>query len=426
MKKKLIKILFFGALLFMISKAFIAFSAFQLITSIKEQYESDFLLTYRWISSSLDGSVSIEGIELTPYSMKKTFSLSELSLHYSDYYSLMTQLVSLKDGNIVGLKKISVPNIQSELKGKTFKELLVSKWGESWFSPFDVYGCGTRRHLSAEDYQLMGINHWEASLDIGLSQNMLGHEMLSLTLDEHEMGRMKISSETDQHIIQTLIRDKKIDDLTLINFEAEHQDAGFFRRLNILCNKEEVEKRSKFSAKAALDWKSMMYSQGLLVNDSLVELYGYYLMQGGALTVSAKKEDGFQLKNIKQLINKDLIKYFDVTLDLNGKPVNAAEIYVDGSIIFPPPKEPEPEALPVSNTPKFEPGYKVIEPEFIDQYIGRKIRVKMLSGKEYEGLLGSVTEYNMELTQNLPGGIINYPLMLNEIKTIEVWFKTQQ
>ena len=103
----------------------------------------------------------------------------------------------------------------------------------------------------------------------------------------------------------------------------------------------------------------------------------------------------------------------------------SAELYVDGSIMFPPEKVPTQEVLPIVDKLKFEPGYKEVELELVDQYIGRKIRVNMLSGKVYEGSLGSVTKYNLELTQNLAGGVINYPLMLSEIKTFEVWFNQE-
>ena len=426
MKKKLLRIFLFGVLLFITSKVFIVFSAFQVISSIKENNGNEFLLTYKWISSSLDGSISIEGVELTPYTMQKTFNIGKLTLQYSDYYSLVTQLVHLNDGQIDGLEKISVPSIQSELKGKSFRALLGERFGASWLTPFDVYGCGAQNQLSAEDYQLMGISQWEASLDVKLSQTAHGHQLLSITLDQKDLGRIKISSETDKGVIQTLIKQQKIDALSLISLEIEHQDAGLFRRLNILCNKGAVDKRSIFSAKAALDWKNTMYAKGLLVNDDLVELYARYLMQGGALTIDAKKEAGFQLINFKQLINKDVIKYFDVALKLNGQILKTAELYVDGSIIYPPEKEPLPEALPTATEIKFEPGYKEIELEFIGQHIGRKIRVNMQSGKVYEGLLGSLTEYNVELTQNLAGGAVNYPLMLNEIKTFEVWFNHKE
>jgi hypothetical protein len=49
----------------------------------------------------------------------------------------------------------------------------------------------------------------------------------------------------------------------------------------------------------------------------------------------------------------------------------------------------------------------------------------MKDQKSYEGQLTGMTEYNLEVSQNLPGGRVNYPLMLNEIEAVEVWFNAE-
>jgi hypothetical protein len=426
MKKKLFKTFLFGLLLFIASKFFIVFTAFQAISEFKEQYKSDFLLTYTWISSTLDGSISIEGIELTPYAMKKTFNIELATLHYADYYSLVTQLPALKDGDIEKLKSLSVPNIQADLKGKTFKQLPLFDKEQAWFFPFYLYGCGSFHQLSSEQYNRMGINKWESSLNVDIDQNDQGHDLLSITLDQKELGRINVISEWPRLAIESFLKSQSIKDSKLIGLKIAHQDGGFFRRLNILCNQSEVDKRSVFSANAAIGWKNAMFTQGLLVNDSLVELYATYLMQGGVLSVEAKRNEGFLLSNLMELVNKDLITFFDMKLKLNSYEINNAELYVDGSIIFPPIKNEVFEKIPVVQKIKFVPGFKEIEIELINQHLDRKIRVKMLDGKVYEGFLSSVTEYNLVLTQNLPGGVVQYPLMLNEIQTFEVWINQEQ
>ena len=424
--KKLFRMFLFGLLLFILSKAFIAFTVFQVLTDIKEQYRNDFLLTYKWISSTMDGSIAIEGIELTPYVMKRTFDIEEITFQYADYYSLMTSLPKLQKGSLNQLKSVSIPHIQTELKGKSLKELLSQEVSPLWFFPFDIYGCGAIHQLSPIDYQNMGINNWEFSLSVDIDESKQGNDLLSITLDQNEMGRINLLSESPRGSIETLLKQKNVQDLTIMALKVEHQDAGFFRRLNILCNKEGADKRSTFSANAAIAWKNAMYAQGLLVSDNFMELYGTYLMQGGSLSVEAKKEAGFLLTNLMDLVNKDVIQYFDMDFKLNGQKVMRPELYVDGSILFPPEKQEVVEILPDTEDIKYQAAYQQIEKAFINQHIGRKIRVKMLDGKEYEGLLSSVTEYNLELTQNLAGGVVHYPLMLNEIQTFEVWINQEQ
>lgn len=412
--------------LFIASKVFIVFSAYQSLASLKDYYKDDFLLTYDWVSSSWNGSVSIEGIELTPYSMKKTFNIERITLFYADYFSLVSQLPSLKSGDIAQLKNISIPHIQTELKGKSFHELFVEAWGPAWFAPFDVYGCGSLHNLKPEDYQSMGLSQWNASLEINIEKNKQGEDLLGLIFDQKELGKINFVSEWPAHSIEKIFKLQDLTELSVLRLDIEHQDAGLFRRLNVLCNKSDVKQRHLFSANAALDWKNAMFAQGLLLNDNLLELYNNYLLQGGALSVTARKDGGFKLGNVKNLINKELINYFQVSFNLNGQAFNSSELYVDGSILYPPIKEVKVEALPTVNNVTFEPGYKLIDLESVDQHIGRKIKVQMINGKEYEGLLGVVTEYNLELSQILPGGVVNYPLMLNEINTLEVWINQQQ
>ena len=55
-------------------------------------------------------------------------------------------------------------------------------------------------------------------------------------------------------------------------------------------------------------------------------------------------------------MNKDLIKFFDVKLKLNNDEINNAELYVDGSIIFPPIKNDALEKIPVVEEIKFIPN----------------------------------------------------------------------
>ncbi len=425
MKKKLFRMFVFGVLLFMASKAFIAFTAYQLVSGIKEHYKSDLLLTYGWISSTLGGQVSIEGLEITPYKMKKTFNLDEITFQFTDYFSLVTNLPSLRKGGLDGLKSVTIPKIQTELNGKSFKQMIAQNFGQLWVSPFSVYGCGATNLLSPEDFEYMGISQWISELSIEIGQTTQGNDLLSIILDEHELGRLKVVSEWSERSIESLLNKQGIENLTLFDLTLEHQDAGFFRRLNILCNNEGL-KRSTFSANAAMAWRNAMYSQGLLVSNNLVELYATYFMQGGSLLVEANMDDGFPLSNFMGLLNKDVIKYFNVAISLNSQKIIDPELYVDGSILFPPVEKEHIDVLPVQQEVSFQPSYKAFEIEVANQHLGRKIRVKMLDGKEYEGKLSSVTEYNLELTQNLAGGVVDYPLMLNEIDTFEAWINQQQ
>lgn len=421
MKKKIFKLFILSLILILAAKGFVAFTAYRMLSSIKEQHSSDFLLTYEWLSSNYDGVVTIEGLQLTPFTMKKTFSVESISFHYSDFFTLLFQLPSLAEPDVKGLSKITIDGVESELKGKGFKDMLENVLSPAWIQPFNLYGCSGYEALTPEAYQRMGLKAWNASYVIELNSSERNTDILSVSIDQNGLGKTKIVTEWPKRTVDTFLQKPTLDALTLLSLDIEHQDTGFFRRLNILCNEKETANRDIFSRYAAITWKNAMYEQGLVINDVLLELYADFLLQGGILSLTVSPKEGLEVTKLDTLVNKELVTYLNMAFKLNGQKLKFAEIFLDGSIIFPPVVEPSTEGQEKVQEPKVEPGYRTFELEQANEVLGRKIRISMLDGKTYEGLLRSTTEYNLELTQNLPGGSVHYPLMLNEIQTFEVW-----
>lgn len=104
---------------------------------------------------------------------------------------------------------------------------------------------------------------------------------------------------------------------------VEYQDAGFFRRLNILCNQNGPENRALFSMAAASEWKDMMFSKGLFINETLVQSYSNYLLQGGILSLEASLKEGIKVSNFVDLVDTELFSHFDASVFLNGKKIES-------------------------------------------------------------------------------------------------------
>lgn len=425
MIKKLVKILLLGLIILLASKGFIAFTAYQAISTLKDKHADEALFTYQWISSSFDGVVSIKGVVVTPYTMKRTFVIDEVRFVYDSYLSLLTDFSALGDGQLKGLKSVSLPNIQTELTGKSTKALLASNISPIWFTPFNLYGCGGYTSLSAKEYELMGIKQHEMSLNLEFGQHKAGLETVSARIDGHELGELSMSATLPNYSFQRLFKNDTLSDLKLHALFVEYQDAGFFRRLNILCNQNGPENRALFSMLAASEWKDTMFSKGLFINETLVKTYANYLLQGGALSFEASSKEGIQVSDFEGLMDKELFSHFDALLSLNGKTIESPQLYLDSETLFPPPVVVVEPKAQVIDIPKLQAGYRLVALELAAEHIDRKIRIVMNDGKEYEGLLTETSEYNIQLTQNLTGGAVHYPLMLNQIETFEVWFNQE-
>jgi len=424
MIKIMLKTGLLALVLLLASKAYIALTAYQSIAELKDAHQQSFLLTYEWISSDLNGTLSIEGIELTPYVLKRTFYIDRLDITFSNYSSLMTSLSDIFAGNFSAVKSMAIPQLRSELKGRSLQQWIAAEYKDLWLRPFGIYGCGDTPYLSAEQMKAMGMTELQGSMQVEFAQTENLQDQITLAVDLKELGRFTLRTQwLDNSFHQALIQ-QSLETLSLSAVNLNHQEAGFFRRLNVICNPSETKERKIFSIHTANAWKQAMDKHGLSINQSVLEAYFEYLLKGGEMTLDSAFSKPFSLSAYRTLLDQELFDYFNATLDLNGRQIEKPALFVDRRIVDPPPVVTV-ELEKVSDTPKAVSGYRQVATEQVGEYIGHKIRVLMIDQKHYEGLLTGVTEYNLDLTQNLPGGRVNYPLMLNEIETVEIWFNAE-
>ena len=420
MFKMAIKVLLLALLILLGSKVYIALMVHQSLSEFKESHRDRFLLTYKWISSDLNGTLSIENIELTPYVLKRTFQIERLDFTFENYLSLLTSLTEVLEGDIDSLESLSMPSIKTELKGRSFQQWLAENYSAAWFRPFGVYACGDQQNLSAAQYEAMGIKEFHIALKLEFSEHVPLQDEVRLSVDLHDMGRFQLELQLADNSFKQAASQLDFLGLSIKALTLNHQEAGFFRRLNVICNTMENKDRGVYSLLAASAWESAMHSQGLMVNQALVNTYREYLLRGGELALEMSAEEPFRISADKTLVDKELFDFFNAKLRLNGQRIANPQVYLDSQIIFPPPPEPVVDA-PQSLPPAWTPGYRVIELDRLEQFIGYKLRVLMNDEKQYEGQLNAITEYNLDLSQSLPGGRVNYPLMFKDIERVEVW-----
>lgn len=419
MMKIFFKLIVFGVIVMFASKLYIVFATYQALSMIKAENQHAFLLTYKWISTDFDGTLSIEGIEFTPYKLKRTYAVDRLDLHFSGYVDLLTNLSGVLAGNPGAVHKVVLPDIRTELKGGGLKEWLSAEYSEAWVKPFHVFACGNQAGLTDEHYQSVGIREWRGSLSLELPRVVDAHQQLNISLDAHELGRIQLETVWQGAGILHSLLQKDWGSLRLMRLNLMHQDAGFFRRLNIMCSQTNDKDRAVFSTNAANAWRKSMFDQGLLVNMAMAAVYRDYLLQGGQIMLESKTDKPFRITELDGLLDKEIVDFFNIKLSLNDVSRTGLELVVDRSIIFPSPPEVQVQAV---IEPPPAAGYRRVEKDQLSTYIGHRIRVIMINPKFYEGLLNSVTDYNIEVMQNLPGGRVYYPLMLNEIEQVEMWF----
>ena len=122
-------------------------------------------------------------------------------------------------------------------------------------------------------------------------------------------------------------------------------------------------------------------------------------------------------------MDKDLISYFGVSAKLNGTAMLASKLIVNGQYFNPPVVVVIDDKKDMTKSiEQKKRGYLPLPLDLIEQSIQQQVRLVLLDGKEYEGLVVKVGDYKIELSQMLPGGSVGYSLQRDQIESIEMWY----
>jgi len=424
MKKKLFILVFIIFFIILSSRAFVALFSYQMIEKLKHDNQDQFALTYGWISSDFSGFLTFHDVTVTPYSLKRTFNLNDVELHYSDYLSLLLRLQALNAGDISALLKINAPNIKIPLNGRDFDEWLALTHSTDWLKPLGLYACGDRSRIDHDSLRAMGIDEISSAVRIerldGLSQ--VGN--LGLSVDLFQLGKIDAQVAWGQGALSGFLQDISVDNLRLDTLKLIHNDGGYFRRLSNYCSESADSSRSVYSRRAAQNWRVAMYELGFVSDLSVENLYSDYLSQGGTLAVHLDLPEPFNLSDFSSLKGQDLMARFGVSAYLNEKKVDDMHVILEGDHFWPPAPVISAIEKPVvgSRSPQlYEAEFRATNYDDLLPHIGREIKITMEGGKLYSGVLKDAKLLKLIITQNVGGGSIDYTLKPHLIEEIEVW-----
>jgi hypothetical protein len=422
-KKNILIALFLSIIVFVGSKAFIALFAYQAAEKLKQSIEQDFAATYSWISSELDGTIVFHDLSVTPYRMKRTFYIDRLRLNYGNYFKLLRNLSNLATGSHDGLQSVRAESINGELGGRDFDEWIALEYGDDFSKPLGLYACGNQKRASHSNLRQMGVNEYQSSITLKktntVDPGILG---LSIFLDRGVLGETKLNTTWGASSIPGDLSQWHIENFQLNSLSLTHVDNGYFRRLSNFCSTFTEFDRAQFSENASKQWQQGLSSVGLEAGEGVRSLYRGYLLQGGQLMLTLSPSKPFVFKRFKELLDKDLMSYFEVSAKLNGTVMLSSTLKVNGQHFKPPVVAVVDDSHEKDNaTEPLKSGYLAIPLSTLEQSFQQKVRLEMLDGTEYQGLVVFVDELIIKLSHKLAGGTVEYSLSRDQIKRIEMW-----
>jgi len=435
MKKIFWGIVFVSVALVASFKGYLWFQVYKQLSEIKEQVAPFATVKYGWIYSTFDGEVGVRDIRITPFLLKGTISIDELSLKVKD----ATELFKLRDKLAQRIPPdellIKTTNMSFPLDGQ-FDELLSSLGGSSEslesgdvFNPFGVYSCGDTIAVEGAELRAMGYDRFTVSSEIGYRFEPLSKTLtFGAVLDSESMGRseFKVDVGVSESDIYDLIGSQEFPEINRAAWNFN--DGGYYRRLSFYCGKKTETERNRYVEHASQEWDADLKDHGIILNNSLVDAYRRYILDGGQLNVEVSPDRDIDYSSLSLFSANDIVSMLNLRITLNGTLLKDLSLDVDTKQFTGGVQQNESALSVGDNIPaeQTEPlaiakSYQDTEIEVADAFLKRQALIDLDSGKTVEGTIILVDEHIIEIEQIVAGGKVSYPLRKRNITSFKVW-----
>ncbi len=427
MKKTILVVGFLAFIAYVGSKAFVALFGYQSIEKYKIFVQPDAAVSYSWLSSDLGGVLEIHDLVITPYKLKRTYYIDRVRLYFEDYPRMLIGLLMLKDGDWSPVKRFQMEGVRAPLEGRDLEEFLALEFGKEFEVPLGLYACGTHRRVNHEVLSDMGINELHADWDIALDTGERGERVsVSMGLNMHELGKLESLASIQLPAQKFEGVQALIDGLKLYSLQVSHVDSGYFRRLSNYCGGLSGLERDDFALMAAQGWQQSMRAHGLVPGAGLIGLYQDYLRLGGTVTISAQDQSGLGFRDFSELIGQNLVERLNIQASINGRSVALSQLQVQEDYFVqrnapPPVPASDKNADMEAETPVVEKAFRDTALDQLENYLGYRVNVTSLEGKEISGLIDKIEKQTLTIAQPLQGGSVAFSIRLEEIGIVEVW-----
>lgn len=434
MKKTITTLFAFVLVAFVVLKISLIYLGQQQIRQIKAALASDAAIETGWIYSDLNGTLGTYGVSTTVFVPKYRFSAESISLKASSLFNLPFVLLDLQSGYFPGQLLIQASGVT--LPVMTLKRDFESPQPQVLDVLLQRYQCLAQADTNKREQLgivslLNAIGIQEIRGDVSIHVQQLPDQIaLNAAFTSSEIGEVGVEAYLSGSVKSLLrVNSSAESSPALQMLKISYSDKGLMRRISYYCGSHAEQSRQEYAKVAAKSWATAMFKGGFTIPDSLVQGYQNHLQNGGRLSI--------QLTNTKPVALSSVVEPSslpDWWPDLNMKVKLDETILSDQPTVldsarylayFSPPPTKDDETGDNSRKPDtprlIEPSYQRIMIENVADNIGHLSRIQLLNGRILEGRLSASREFSIEVSQEVSGGTVSFPVDKRDIEWIETF-----
>ncbi|MCY1288941.1 hypothetical protein D9M70_380080 [compost metagenome] len=380
-------------------------------------------ITYGGITSSFDGRVGLENLQLRVPAMGDSMQVQQAELKFKSLGELLSFKERLAEGKFPEQMSVSLKGIALEVHGPFMQQLYDTPAERSVFTSMSEVACGEVRNIGTNELLEMGYRTLETDAEFSyLFQPGAQTLSLNLTSDTRDMGEVRLSLSLSN--MSEKPGDLRVNPPHLSSVILELNDNQYQRKLQQFCAGKLGQSADAYLQTATQQFDSVLRSQRIALGKPMLDAYGRYLKDPQSLRVELTPSEGMAWDGLQFFDAKDVVAMLKPAVLVNQELVQPVEFaWVD------PAARNEPAALEkITAAQENEVSARAVQQyEFVNvadlpSYAGKRLQFITFDGAYYQGVLHKVENGKAYLSVQFGSGTAEMFLRLEKIDKVRVRF----
>ncbi|BAN49030.1 hypothetical protein [Metapseudomonas resinovorans] len=380
-------------------------------------------ITYGGITSSFDGRVGLENVQLRVPAAGDSLRVRQAELKFKSLGELLSFKERLAEGKFPEQMAVSLKGIALDVHGPFMQQLYNTPAERSVFTAMSEVACGDVRNIGTDELLEMGYRTLETDAEFSyLFQPGAQKLNLNLTSDTRDMGEVRLTLSLSN--MSEKPGDLRVNPPHLSSVIFELNDNQYQRKVQEFCAAKLGQTAETYQATAVQQFDTALRNQRIALGQPMLDAYGRYLKDPQSLRVELTPSEGMAWDGLQFFEAKDVVSMLRPAVLVNQELVQPVEFaWVD------PAARNEPAALEKitaveenQDNERAVQQYEFVNVADLSGYTGKRLQFITFDGAYYQGVLHKVENGRAYLSVQFGTGTAEMFLRLEKIDKVRVRF----
>ncbi|MBH2033334.1 MAG: hypothetical protein I8H73_10810 [Pseudomonadales bacterium] len=386
-----------------------------------EQMAPHMVIKYSGITSSFDGRIGLEKVEIRVPALNDELRVAHAELRFHGLGELLRFKERLAEGKFPEQMAVKLQGLALDVHGPFMAQLYSQPAERSVFTAMSEVACGKVRNIGTGELLDMGYRTFETDAEFSYRFEP-GAQKLNFNLrsDTRDMAAMQVSMTLAN--MSEKPGDLRANPPRVSLVTVEVSDNQYQRKVQEYCAGKVGQDTKQYVQTAVAQFDRVLRSQRIALEPPVLAAYGRYLQDPQSLRLEFNPTEGMVWDGLQFFDAKDVLAMLRPVVLVNQEVVEPLGFtWVDPNVSLAVKNAAEPAVAdqPVSAAPG-EQRPQFVAVEQLPSYAGKRLQFITFDGAYYQGVLHRVENGKVYLSVQFQSGSAEMSLRLDKIHQVRV------